>query len=219
MIRVLVVDDQLVMREGLVALLSLVDDVQVVGDAGTGADALALLDSVEADVVLMDLRMPVMDGVEATRRITAAHPSVAVVVLTTYSDDESITTALQAGARGYLTKDAGRAEITAALRAVAAGQSTFDAAVSRRLVAALAVPSPPPASPAVSSPPPAGLTGREAEVLTLIARGLANADIAAALFIGESTVKTHINNLFHKIGVRSRPEAIRYAYSSGIVAP
>jgi DNA-binding NarL/FixJ family response regulator len=209
MIRVVVVDDQLVMREGLVALLSLVDDVQVVGDAGTGADALALLDSVAADVVLMDLRMPVMDGVEATRRVTAAHPSVAVVVLTTYSDDESITTALQAGARGYLTKDAGRTEITAALRAVAAGQSTFNAAVSRRLVAALA--SPP--------PPPAGLTAREAEVLTLIARGLANADIAAALFIGETTVKTHINNLFAKIGVRTRPEAIRYAYSSGIVAP
>jgi DNA-binding NarL/FixJ family response regulator len=209
MIRVVVVDDQLVMREGLVALLSLVDDVQVAGDAGTGADALALLDSVQADVVLMDLRMPVMDGVEATRRITAAHPSVAVVVLTTYSDDESITTALQAGARGYLTKDAGRAEITAALRAVAAGQSTFDATVSRRLVAALTKP----------TPPPAGLTAREAEVLTLIARGLANAEIAATLFIGETTVKTHINNLFAKIGVRTRPEAIRYAYSSGIVAP
>jgi DNA-binding NarL/FixJ family response regulator len=218
MIRVVVVDDQLVMREGLVALLSLVDDVQVVGDAGTGADALALLDSVTADVVLMDLRMPVMDGVEATRRITAAHPSVAVVVLTTYSDDESITTALQAGARGYLTKDAGRAEITAALRAVAAGQSTFDAAVSRRLVAALSTPAPP-AGLTVQSPPPPRLTAREAEVLTLIARGLANADIAAALFIGETTVKTHINNLFAKIGVRTRPEAIRYAYSSGIVAP
>ncbi|MEV6603682.1 response regulator transcription factor [Kutzneria sp. NPDC051319] len=209
MIRVVVVDDQLVMREGLVALLDLADDIEVVGSAGTGSEALELVTSVAVDVVLMDLRMPVMDGVEATRRISAAHPDLAVVVLTTYSDDESITTALQAGARGYLTKDAGRAEITAALRAVAAGQSTFDAAVSRRLVAALATP----------APPPAGLTAREAEVLTLIARGLANADIAAALFIGETTVKTHINNLFAKIGVRTRPEAIRYAYSSGIVAP
>ncbi|MFI9380708.1 response regulator [Kutzneria sp. NPDC052558] len=209
MIRVVVVDDQLVMREGLVALLDLVDDVEVVGDAGTGAEALALLASRAVDVVLMDLRMPVMDGVEATSRITAEFPEVAVVVLTTYADDESITTALHAGARGYLTKDAGRAEITAALRAVAAGQATFDAAVSQRIVAALAAP----------GRPAAGLTTREAEVLTLIAKGLGNAEIAGALFIGETTVKTHINNLFGKINVRTRAEAIRYAYRHGIVTP
>ncbi|MBB5891278.1 DNA-binding NarL/FixJ family response regulator [Kutzneria kofuensis] len=209
MIRVVVVDDQLVMREGLVALRDLVDDVEVVGDAGTGADALELLGSRDVDVVLMDLRMPVMDGVEATRRITSAHPDVAVVVFTTYADDESITSALRAGARGYLTKDAGRAEIAAALRAVAAGQSTFDAAVSQRIVAALASP----------GRPPAGLTAREAEVLTLIAKGLGNADIAGTLFIGETTVKTHINNLFAKIGVHTRPEAIRYAYRHGLVTP
>ncbi len=152
-----------------------------------------------------------MDGVEATRRITAGHPDVAVVVLTTYADDESIGAALQAGARGYLTKDAGRAEITAALRAVAAGQSTFAAAVSQRIVAALSPPAP--------SPPPAGLTAREAEVLALIAQGLGNADIAGALFIGETTVKTHINNLFAKINVRTRPEAIRYAYRHGLASP
>lgn len=209
MIRVVVVDDQLVMREGLVALLDLVDDVEVVGDAGTGAEALALLETRAVDVVLMDLRMPVMDGVEATSRITASFPGVAVVVLTTYADDESITTALHAGARGYLTKDAGRAEITAALRAVAAGQSTFDAAVSQRIVAALAAP----------ARPAAGLTTRETEVLVLIAKGIGNAEIAGRLFIGETTVKTHINNLFAKIGVRSRPEAIRYAYRHGIATP
>ncbi|MFC0437150.1 response regulator transcription factor [Kutzneria buriramensis] len=211
MIRIVVVDDQLVMREGLVALLDLVDDVEVVGDAGDGSAALDLLATRAADVVLMDLRMPVMDGVEATRRIAAHHPDVAVVVLTTYADDESIAAALQAGARGYLTKDAGRAEITAALRAVAAGQSTFDATVSQRIVAALSSPAP--------SPPPAGLTAREAEVLTLIAQGLGNADIAGALFIGETTVKTHINNLFAKIDVRTRPEAIRYAYRHGLASP
>ena len=210
MIRVVVVDDQLVMREGLVALLDLVDDVEVVGDAGTGQAALELLASVAVDVVLMDLRMPVMDGVEATRRITESFPGVAVVVLTTYADDESITTALHAGARGYLTKDAGRAEITAALRAVAAGQATFDATVSQRIVAALASP---------ARPAPAGLTARETEVLTLIANGLGNAEIADALFIGETTVKTHINNLFAKIGVRTRPEAIRYAYRHGLASP
>jgi DNA-binding NarL/FixJ family response regulator len=211
MIRVVVVDDQLVMREGLVALLDLVDDVEVVGDAGDGSAALELLASRTADVVLMDLRMPVMDGVEATRRIAADHPDVAVVVLTTYADDESIAAALQAGARGYLTKDAGRAEISAALRAVAAGQSTFDAAVSRRIVAAMTSPA--------SVPPPAGLTAREAEVLALIAQGLGNADIAGILFIGETTVKTHINNLFAKINVRTRPEAIRYAYRHGLASP
>ncbi|WP_302893320.1 response regulator [Actinomadura luzonensis] len=205
--RVLVVDDQQLMREGLVALLGLVDGVEVVGDAGDGERALALVAGLRPDVVLMDLRMPVMDGVEATRRIARDHPGTAVVVLTTYDDDRSVDSALLAGARGYLTKDAGRAEIAAALRSAAAGQSTFSAAVSRRLVEALSRAAPPPPVTAC----PDGLTAREVEVLRLVAGGLSNAEIGTALFIAETTVKTHINNAFAKIGVRNRTEAAAYA--------
>ncbi|GLX94419.1 response regulator transcription factor [Herbidospora sp. NBRC 101105] len=204
--KVVVVDDQQVMREGLVALLGLVDGVEVVGDAGNGEEALRLVARARPEVVLMDLRMPVMDGVEATRRICRQYPETAVVVLTTYDDDRSVDSALLAGARGYLTKDAGRAEIAAALRSAAAGQSTFTAAVSRRLVEALTRAAPPP--PAAL---PDGLTAREAEVLRLVARGLSNTEIGAALFIAETTVKTHINNAFAKIGVRNRTEAAGYA--------
>ncbi|GAA1733300.1 response regulator [Nonomuraea bangladeshensis] len=211
MITVAVVDDQQLIREGLAALLGLLGDVEVVGTAADGQAALDLLADRPADVVLMDLRMPVLDGVEATRRITREHPGTAVVVLTTYTDDESIVQALKAGARGYLTKDAGRAEIGAALRSAATGQSTFDARVSARLVAALDEP-PPRARAAL----PDGLTAREAEVLALIARGLTNQEIAGTLFIGEATVKTHINNAFAKIGVRNRVEAARYAGEHGL---
>ncbi|MER6001423.1 response regulator transcription factor [Nonomuraea angiospora] len=207
--KVLVVDDQQLMREGLVALLDLVDDVDVVGDAGNGEQALRLVAELRPDVVLMDLRMPVMDGVEATRRMARAHPEVAVVVLTTYDDDRSVDSALLAGACGYLTKDAGRAEIAAALRSAAAGQSTFSAAVSRRLVDALSRAAPPPVSAC-----PDGLTVREVEVLRLVARGMSNAEIGSALFIAETTVKTHINNAFAKIGVRNRTEAAAYARDS-----
>ncbi|MEV5894244.1 response regulator transcription factor [Nonomuraea fuscirosea] len=204
--RVLVVDDQQAMREGLVALLGLVDGVEVVGDAAQGERALALVAELAPDVVLMDLRMPVMDGVEATRRIVRDHPAVAVVVLTTYDDDRSVDSALLAGARGYLTKDAGRAEIAAALRSAAAGQSTFSAAAARRLVEALSRGVPEPVAEC-----PDGLTAREVEVLRLIARGLSNAEIGARLFIAGTTVKTHINNAFAKIGVRNRTEAANYA--------
>ncbi|MEU6778333.1 response regulator transcription factor [Nonomuraea angiospora] len=207
--KVLVVDDQQLMREGLVALLDLVDDVEVVGDAGDGEQALRLVAELRPDVVLMDLRMPVMDGVEATRRIARAHPEVAVVVLTTYDDDRSVDSALLAGACGYLTKDAGRVEIAAALRSAAAGQSTFSAAVSRRLVDALSRAAPPPVSAC-----PDGLTVREVEVLRLVAGGMSNAEIGSALFIAETTVKTHINNAFAKIGVRNRTEAAAYARDS-----
>ncbi|MFJ1456060.1 response regulator [Nocardia sp. N2S4-5] len=214
-IRVLVVDDQQIMREGLVALLGLVDEVAVVGAVGDGEQAVRAVADLTPEVVLMDLRMPVLDGVEATRRIAERHPATAVLVLTTYADDESIVSALRAGARGYLTKDAGRVEIAAAIRAAAAGQSTFDATVSQRLVAALSRPEPP-SRPATR---PGGLTGREAEVLGLIGRGLNNAEIAAALFVGEATVKTHINNAFAKIGARNRADAVRYAYRHGLAEP
>ncbi|MBD3139543.1 response regulator transcription factor [Microbispora bryophytorum] len=194
------------MREGLVALLDLVDDVEVVGDARDGEKALRLVAELRPDIVLMDLRMPVMDGVEATRRITREYPEVVVVVLTTYDDDQSVDSALLAGACGYLTKDAGRVEIAAALRSAATGQSTFSAAVSRRLVDALSRATPPPVTAC-----PDGLTVREVEVLRLVARGLSNAEIGSALFIAETTVKTHINNAFAKIGVRNRTEAAAYA--------
>ncbi len=220
-LRVLVVDDQQVMREGLVALLGLVDEVRVVGAAGDGEQALRAVAETGPDVVLMDLRMPVLDGVEATRRIAADHPGTAVLVLTTYADDASIVSALRAGARGYLTKDAGRAEIVAAIRAAAAGQSTFDATVSQRLVDALigARDRPEPSAPAAGTPTPGGLTAREAEVVALITRGLSNAEIAAHLFVSPATVKTHINNAFAKIGARNRTDAVRYGYRHGLADP
>jgi DNA-binding NarL/FixJ family response regulator len=209
-LRVVVADDQQVVREGLVALLGLIDGVEVAGAAANGAEAVELVAVGNVDVVLMDLRMPVLDGIQATARITADFPDVAVLVLTTYADDASIANALRAGARGYLTKDAGRTEIGAALRSTAAGQSTFDPEVSKRLIAGL-------------SPQPAdrdtdGLTAREIEVLRLIAQGLSNSEIAEQLFISEATVKTHINNTFAKIGARHRAEAVRYAYRKGIAS-
>lgn len=204
-----VADDQQAVREGLVALLGLLDDITVVASAANGREAVETLAAHPADVVLMDLRMPELDGVAATRLIRRDHPGTAVVVLTTYADDTSIADALRAGARGYLTKDAGRTEIAAALRSAAAGQAIFTAAVSDRLVAALD------GRPAARTKTelPDGLTTREAEVLGLIARGLTNAEIAGELFIGEATVKTHINNAFAKIGARHRAEAVRYALS------
>ncbi|MFD3399779.1 response regulator [Kribbella sp. NPDC058693] len=208
-IRVVVADDQQVVREGLEALLGLIDGVEVVGAAANGLAAVELVAGGNVDVVLMDLRMPVLDGTEATARITAEFPDVAVLVLTTYADDASIANALRAGARGYLTKDAGRAEIGAALRSTAAGQSTFDPEVSKRLIAGLAP------SAGVGGD---GLTARETEVLRLIARGLSNPEIAGTLFISEATVKTHINNTFAKIGARHRAEAVRYAYRKGIAS-
>ncbi len=214
-IGVIVADDQQAVREGLAALLDLLDDVEVTGTAADGAQALELVSRLEPDVVLMDLNMPVLSGVEATRRITRDHPGVAVVVLTTYADDASIAGAVAAGARGYLTKDAGRAEIGAALRAVAAGQLTFGAEVSHRVAGALLGPGARKAAPRRESPPD-GLTAREAEVLGLIAAGLSNGEIAAALFVAETTVKTHINNAFAKIGARNRIEAMRYAVRHGL---
>jgi DNA-binding NarL/FixJ family response regulator len=219
-VRVVVVDDQAIVREGLVTLLGMAEGIEVVGDAGTGRHALDLLVDLPCDVVLMDLRMPDIDGVEATRRITRDHPDTAVLVLTTFVDDASVGAALAAGARGYLTKDAGRAEIAAAIRSAAAGQSTFDAEVSRRLVRALIDTGPATApDPAPDTAPPVGLTAREREVLGLVARGMSNAAIAAALFIGQTTVKTHLNNAFAKIGASNRTEAVRWAYRTGLARP
>ncbi|WIB60024.1 response regulator transcription factor [Curtobacterium sp. MCLR17_007] len=211
-IRVLVVDDQAIVRDGLVTVLSLVPDLEVVGEAADGDQAVAAVDEHLPDVVLMDLRMPVLDGAAATARIAERHPDVAVLVLTTYADDESIMTALRAGARGYLTKDAGRVEIATAVRAVASGQTTFDAAVGARLVAQLAdQPVPAAAAPAGVAPVRArfpDLTPREADVLERIAEGRTNPEIAAELFLTVPTVKSYVNQVFQKLGVRTRAEAV-----------
>ncbi|MGY1775338.1 response regulator [Geodermatophilus sp. SYSU D00804] len=209
MIRVLVVDDQRLVREGLTALLELVEDLELVGVAEHGAQALDQVAEQQPDVVLMDLRMPVMDGVEATRRIRRDHPDVEVVVLTTHADDDSVLAALRAGARGYLTKDAGMAEITRAVAAADAGQALLDPQVQARLLQGLAG----------ERRPGGPLTDRETEVLALIAGGLSNTEIAARLVVSEATVKTHINRVFAKTGARDRAQAVRWAYRHGVAQP
>jgi DNA-binding NarL/FixJ family response regulator len=220
-IRVVIADDQRVVRDGLVTILGAMDGVQVVGAAQDGAEAVALAGQQDADVVLMDLRMPTMDGVEATRAVRASRPATAVVVLTTYTDDESILAALQAGAAGYLTKNAGRDDIRRALEAAVAGQSVLDPVAAARLVEAAgrepAAAGPAGSAPAGSAPGlPDGLTEREGEVLALIAQGLSNAEIASQLFVSRSTVKTHINQIFAKTNSRDRPQAIVYAQQHGL---
>ena len=212
-IRVVVADDQTAVREGLVVLLELMPDITVVGAAADGDEAVALVAAHGADVVLMDLRMPRLDGVRATARIRAEHPDTQVVVLTTYAEDADILAALRAGARGYLTKDAGRVQIGAAVRAAAAGQSVLDPQVQASLLAAASRPEP---ASTVESELPDGLTAREVEVLRLIADGLSNREIAQRLFVTEATVKSHINRLFAKTGVRDRAQAVQYAYRHGL---
>ncbi|MFI9274755.1 response regulator [Kitasatospora sp. NPDC052896] len=217
--RVLVADDQTVVREGIVMLLGLLPGIEVVGAAADGEEAVQLVAERAPDVVLMDLRMPRCDGVEATRRIRGEHPATEVVVLTTYADDDSLFPALQAGARGYLTKDAGAEEIARAIAAVRSGAAGLSPQVQRRLLERLAAPAPEPARPPARSaqqPLPDGLTAREAEVLALIAEGLSNTEIAAELFVSPATVKTHINNLFAKTAVRDRAQAVSYAFRHGI---
>jgi DNA-binding NarL/FixJ family response regulator len=213
-IRVLVADDQAVVREGLMTLLDAAAGIEPVAAAADGEEAVALAARHRPHVVLMDLRMPRLDGVEATRRIRAAQPDTEIVVLTTYADDQSILGALQAGARGYLTKDAGIAEISRAIQAAAAHQALLDPAVQSRLVAAATSASTATVPPAPHSELPDDLTPREAEVLRLIARGMSNGEIAAALVVSEATVKSHINHLFSKIGARDRAQAVHYAYSN-----
>ena len=211
--RVIVVDDQTAVREALVTSLETMQGVEVVGSASDGEEAVELVAAVSPEVVLMDLRMPRMDGVEATRRIRADHPETQVVVLTTFADDESIIGALRAGAIGYLTKDAGRDHIRRALEAAASGQAVLDPAVQTRLVEGATLP----ATGAGSGPLPDGLTEREAEVLRLIAAGRSNAEIGRELFVSEATVKTHVNRIFAKTGSRDRPQAIAYAHRRGLV--
>jgi DNA-binding NarL/FixJ family response regulator len=215
-VRVIVVDDQALVREGLMTLLQTAAGIDPVGSAADGEQAVAICARLHPDVVLMDLRMPVLDGVEATRRIRAAHPEIEVVVLTTHADDESILGALRAGARGYLTKDAGLAEIARAVHAAAAGQGLLDPTVQAALLAAASSPAAGRSDRAPNTPAPDELTPREVEVLALIAQGLSNSEIAATLVVSEATVKTHINHVFSKIGARDRAQAVHYAYTHGI---
>ena len=209
LVRVVVADDQTVVRDGLVTLLKLLPGVEVVAAASDGEEAVRLVAEHNPDVLLVDLRMPRCDGVGATRRVRADHPGTEVVVLTTYSDDESVLSALRAGARGFLTKDADAESIGRALQAAAAGQSILDADVQRRLIEGATAPRP--ADLAVT-----GLTPREIEVLRLIADGLSNTEIARHLVVSEATVKTHVNHLFAKANLRDRAQAVAYAYRLGL---
>jgi len=208
-LRLIVVDDQTSVRDGLVALLGTLPEIVVVGAAADGAEAVDLVGRQSPDAVLMDLRMPGTDGVEATARLAHLHPEVAVVVLTTFADDESVLAALSAGARGYLTKDAGRADMARALHAAVAGQVLLAEPVRRTLLSAATRNLPAPAARPRSWP--AGLTEREGQILALMAEGLTNREISMRLFISNATVKTHVNHIFAKLGVDDRRAAIAYA--------
>jgi DNA-binding NarL/FixJ family response regulator len=217
-IRVLIADDQRVVREGLALVLGLLPDVEVVGAACDGQQAVDLAAELHAEVVLMDLRMPRCDGLAATRLLRERQPGTKVIVLTTYADDRSVIDALRAGARGFLTKDAGGQEIHEALRRVLNDDAVIDPAVQRHLVDAIAMaPSQQPRQ--LPARLPNGLTPREAEVLGLIAAGRSNIEIAEQLVVSEGTVKSHINHLFAKIDARDRAQAVSYAYQNGLAGP
>lgn len=213
-IRVLIADDQRVVREGLTMVLGLLHDVDVVGAASDGDEAVILAAELHPDVILMDLRMPRCDGVQATRLLCERAPGTKVVILTTYADDRSVLDALRAGARGYLTKDAGGAEIRQALQQVLDDQAVIDPTVQHHLVDAITSALPEDASP---PSPPGGLTPREAEVLALIAAGLSNIEIAERLVVSEGTIKSHINHILAKIHARDRAQAVAYAYQHGLL--
>jgi DNA-binding NarL/FixJ family response regulator len=204
-VRVLVVDDHPVVRGGVVGWLAAQPDIDVVGEAGDGLEALAAVAELAPDVVLMDLRMPRMDGVAATGRISAAHPAVRVLVLTTYDTDADIVRAVEAGATGYLLKDTPLPQLADAVRAAARGETVLAPPVAARLVSRMR-------APALDAPTP-----RELEVLAGVARGLTNADIGRELFIGEATVKTHLLRLFAKLGVDDRTRAVMVAVERGLL--
>jgi DNA-binding NarL/FixJ family response regulator len=222
-VRVLVADDQKVVREGLVSLLRLLPGVDVVGAALDGEDAVRQALDLRPDVVLMDLNMPRCNGVEATERLREEQPGTGVVVLTTYADDAWVFSALQAGARGFLTKDAGADEIHRAITAVAAGHAQLDPSVQARLLEALGrsqqLSAAGAATDAAPAQPPDDLTPREVEVLTQIAAGLSNTEIAATLFVSEATIKTHVNHIFAKTGLRDRAQLVGYAFKHGLSVP
>jgi DNA-binding NarL/FixJ family response regulator len=210
-LRIIIADDQASVREGLVMLLSRLPDLEVIGAAADGLQALGLVAEHHPDAILLDLHMPVLDGIATTRRLVAEHPDVAIVVLTTYVDDNSVLEALRAGARSYLTKDADRTDIARALHAAAGGLTVFDPRVHDLLLAAAGPAAAGPADCGARSEPPDGLTQREVEILGLIAGGLTNPEISEQLFLSNHTVKSHINRIFAKTGSRDRAAAIGYA--------
>jgi len=213
-IRVVLADDQTLVREGLTLMLGLLDGIEVVGVAADGEEAVAAVLASRPDVALLDLRMPRVDGIEATRRLQEQAPTVEVVVLTTYADDESVMAALRAGARGYLTKDASSEEIEQAIRDAASGRTRLDPTVQGRLVELVTSGA---AATAPGSVPPGGpLTERETEVVKLMAQGMSNREIASTLFVTEATVKTHVNNVFSKLDVSDRAAAVAWAFRTGL---
>jgi len=220
-VRVLLADDQRLVRESLGTMLGLLPGIELVASAADGEEALVLTDEHNPDVVLMDLRMPRLDGIEATRQLHERRPDVRVIALTTYADDESVLGALRAGARGYLTKDASSEDIRRAILTVAAGEAALDPSVQHHVVDALSGKREQPVDPGATagSSLPDDLTPREVEVLALIAEGLTNAEIAERLFVSPTTVKSHINHLFTKAALRDRTQAVNYAYRTGIAMP
>jgi DNA-binding NarL/FixJ family response regulator len=212
-LRVLIVDDHPTFRAGLRALLATDERLRVVAEASTGAGAITAVASSSPDVVLMDVQMPGVDGVEATRRIVDAAPHVAVVVLTMHEDDATVFAALRAGARGYLLKGASRAELLRAIHAAAAGEALFGPAIARRMMAYFGRPAP------TTAPPFPELTAREREILELVAAGRSNPDIAISLGIAPKTIRNHVSTIFTKLQVRDRSEAIVRARAAGLGEP
>jgi DNA-binding NarL/FixJ family response regulator len=223
-IRVLIADDQAMVREGFSVLLNAQPDIEVAGEAVDGREAVARTAELRPDVVLMDIRMPEVNGIEATRRITAVDTGTRVLVLTTYDLDEYVYQALRAGASGFLLKDASARQLADGVRVVAAGEALLAPTVTRRLIAEFARPDRPDRPGGTAPRPPARervgeLTGRETEVLALIAQGMSNGEIAAHLVVAESTVKTHVNRVLAKLGLRDRTQAAVFAYEARLVTP
>jgi DNA-binding NarL/FixJ family response regulator len=215
-VRVLIADDQALVRGGFRMILDAREDMEVVGEAGDGAEAVELVESLRPDVVLMDVRMPGVDGIEATRRIVASGSSARIVILTTYDVDEYVFSALRAGASGFLLKDVRPADLTDAVRVVAQGDALLAPGVTRRLLDRFAGVLPD------GGPRPAGLdelTEREVEVLRFVALALSNSEIAKRLVLTEATVKTHVSSVLRKLGLRDRVQAVVFAYDVGLVRP
>ena len=210
-VRILIADDHPLVRSGLRALLVAAEDVEVVGEAATGEEAVTLAASVQPEVIVMDLRMPGINGIEATRRIVQAHPQMRILVVTLFEDDDSVFAALRAGARGYLLKDANEVEVLRAIRAVSSGDAIFSPTIAQRLIDFFAAP-----RPAQSALPFPDLTDREREILTLIAQGRSNAEIAQSLVIGLKTVRNYISSIFSKLQVASRAQAVVRAREAGL---
>jgi DNA-binding NarL/FixJ family response regulator len=214
MIRVLLADDQELVRSGFRLILDLADGIDVVGEAADGREAVRLAKDLQPDVVLMDVRMPELDGIEATRRLRQAGSEARVLVLTTFDLDEYVYAAVRAGASGFLLKDAPREQLVNAVRTVARGEALLAPAVTQRLIARFVA-----RPPLDEAPGLAELSPREREVLGLVARGLSNAEIAAELVVGEATVKTHVARILRKLDIRDRVQAVVYAYETGLVEP